>query len=110
MPFGFSVLSASLVLATMIFPVITMMASDAMMAVPKSLRDAAYGLGATTLGRQSVPLFFLLPGRGIFTGIVLGLARALGEALCRGYGCRSNEGFPNLPISAGNGHDNGHCF
>ena len=109
MPFGFSVLSASLVLATMIFPVITMMASDAMMAVPKSLRDAAYGLGAT---RWETIRTVVLPSArtGIFTGIVLGLAPCFGRSPCRGYGCRSNEGFPNLPISAGNGHDNGHCF
>ena len=70
MPFGFSVLSASLVLATMIFPVITMMASDAMMAVPKSLRDAAYGLGAT---RWETIRTVVLPSArtGIFTGIAM---------------------------------------
>ena len=80
MPFGFSVLAASIVLAIMIFPVITTMAADAMLAVPKSYRDASYGLGATrweTIRQVVVPPAH----RGIFTGIVLGLARALGEAL-----------------------------
>lgn len=80
MPFGFSVLAANIVLAVMIFPVITMMASDAMMAVPNSWRDAAYGLGAT---RWETIRTVVIPAAktGIFTGIVLGLARALGEAL-----------------------------
>ena len=80
MPFGFSVLAASLVLAVMIFPVITTMAADAMLAVPKSWRDASYGLGAT---RWETIRNVILPAaqRGIFTGVVLGLARALGEAL-----------------------------
>ena len=80
MPFGFSVLAASLVLAVMIFPVITTMAADAMLAVPKTWRDASYGLGAT---RWETIRQVILPAahRGIFTGIVLGMARALGEAL-----------------------------
>ncbi len=47
MPFGFSVLAAGIVLAIMIFPTITTMAADAMAAVPKSWREASYGLGAT---------------------------------------------------------------
>ncbi len=102
MPFGFSVLSASLVLATMIFPVITMMASDAMMAVPKSLRDAAYGLGAT---RWEIIRTVVLPSArtGIFTGIVLGLARALGEALAVAMVVGQMKVFPTslfLPATA----------
>ena len=80
MPFGFSVLAAAIVLAVMIFPTITTMAADAMAAVPKSWREASYGLGAT---RWETIAHVVLPAAksGIFTGIILGLARALGEAL-----------------------------
>lgn len=80
MPYGFSVLAGGIVLAVMIFPTITTMAADAMNAVPKQWRDASYGLGAT---RWETIFHVVLPAArgGIFTGIILGLARALGEAL-----------------------------
>lgn len=80
MPFGFSVLAAGCVLAVMIFPTITTMAADALAAVPKTWRDASYGLGAT---RWETIAHVVIPAArgGIFTGIILGLARALGEAL-----------------------------
>lgn len=80
MPYGFSVLAAGCVLAVMIFPTITTMAADAIAAVPQSWRDASYGLGATrweTIARVVLPA----AKSGIFSGIILGLARAMGEAL-----------------------------
>jgi len=80
MPYGFSVLAAGCVLAVMIFPTITTMAADAIAAVPKSWRDASYGLGAT---RWETVAKVVLPAAksGIFSGVILGLARAMGEAL-----------------------------
>jgi phosphate transport system permease protein len=80
MPRGFSILAAAIVLSIMIFPTITTMAADAMLAVPKAWREASYGLGAT---RWETIWHVVLPAarNGIFTGIILGLARALGEAL-----------------------------
>lgn len=77
---GHSVLAAGLVLAVMIFPTITSVASDAIRAVSKDTRMAAYGLGSTrwqTIYRVVIPA--ALPG--IVSGVVLGLARAFGEAL-----------------------------
>ena len=77
---GHSILAASLVLSIMIFPSITSVASDAIRAVSKETRMAAYGLGSTrwqTIYRVVIPA--ALPG--IISGIVLGLARAFGEAL-----------------------------
>ena len=47
LPFGFSVLSAAFVLAVMIFPTITSVSSDAILAVPEEYRDASYALGST---------------------------------------------------------------
>jgi len=77
---GFTVLTGSLVLAVMIFPTITTVAADAIKAVPKTMKDAAYGLGCT---RWQAIRSVVIPAAspGIFTGIILGLARAFGEAL-----------------------------
>jgi phosphate transport system permease protein len=77
---GFSVLAAAIVLAIMIFPTITTTAVDALKAVPQSYREAAYGLGAT---RWQMIRQVIIPAakNGIVTGIILGLARAIGEAL-----------------------------
>lgn len=101
MPYGFSVLAAACVLAVMIFPTITAMASDAMKAVPHSWREASYGLGAT---RWETIYHVVLPAArsGIFTGIILGLARALGEALAVAMVIGQMKVFPTslfLPAS-----------
>lgn len=101
MPFGFSVLAAGIVLAVMIFPTITTMSADAMAAVPKSWREASYGLGAT---RWETIAHVVLPAAksGIFTGIILGLARALGEALAVAMVIGQMKVFPTslfLPAS-----------
>ena len=77
---GFSVLAAGIVLAVMIFPTITTLSADAIRSVPDSYRKAAYGLGST---RWQVIYHIVIPAAlsGIFTGIILGLSRAFGEAL-----------------------------
>lgn len=77
---GHSILAAGIVLAVMIFPTITSVSADAIAAVPKECRNAAYGMGSTrwqTIYRVVVPA----AGSGIISGIILGLARAFGEAL-----------------------------
>jgi phosphate transport system permease protein len=76
---GSSVISAGLTLGVLVFPVVVITASEAIRAVPQSIRDASYGLGATqweTIRFQVIPA--ALPG--ILTGVVLSIARALGEA------------------------------
>ena len=80
MPFSFSLLAAGIVLAIMIFPTITTMTADALASVPKSWREASYGLGAT---RWETIAHVVLPAAksGIATGVILGLTRAMGEAL-----------------------------
>ncbi|MEO8363787.1 MAG: phosphate ABC transporter permease PstA [Ilumatobacteraceae bacterium] len=76
---GFSVGSASAVLTMMVLPVMIVAAREALRAVPSSLRDGAYALGATkwqTISRQV--LSAATPG--IATGSILGVSRALGES------------------------------
>ena len=77
---GHSVLAASIVLAVMIFPTITSVAADAIHSVSKDGRMAAYGLGST---RWQTTYRIVLPAAssGIISGVILGLARAFGEAL-----------------------------
>lgn len=77
---GFSMLAGTLVLSVMILPTITSVAYDALLAVPKDLRLASYALGTTrwqTIRHVVIPA--ALPN--ILTGVVLGMARAFGEAL-----------------------------
>lgn len=77
---GFSLLAGGLVLSIMIFPTIASVAADSLRALSGDYKEASYALGATrwqTIRRVLVPAAF----PGILTGIVLGLARAFGEAL-----------------------------
>ena len=77
---GFSLLSGMIVLSIMILPTITTIATDAMSSLPKSLREGSYALGATrwqTIRKVLIPA--ALPT--LLTAVVLGMARAFGEAL-----------------------------
>lgn len=77
---GQSILAAGMVLAVMIFPTITSVASDAIAAVPKSCKDGAYGLGSTRW--QSIYRVIIPAAKsGIISAVIMGLARAFGEAL-----------------------------
>jgi len=76
--FGNSILSGALTLALLIMPVIIVSTREAIKAVPDSLREAAFGLGATkwqTIRRIIIPASF----GGILTGIILSISRAIGE-------------------------------
>ena len=77
---GFSLVAGIVVLSIMILPTIASIASDAVRSVPFEYLEASYGLGSTkwqAISRAIVPA----AKSGILTGIVLGLARAFGEAL-----------------------------
>jgi len=75
---GRTVLSAGLTLALLILPVIIINSQEAVRAVPRTIREASYGLGATkwqTIWRQILPAAF----PGILTGTILAFSRAVGE-------------------------------
>lgn len=77
---GFSLIAAIIVLSVMILPTIASISADAVKTVPESYLEASYGLGATRW--QTISKVILPAARGgILTAIVLGLARAFGEAL-----------------------------
>jgi len=73
-------LSAGLVLGIMITPMVSSLSEDAMLAVPRSLREAAYGLGAR---KHEVALRVVLPSAfsGIVASIILAMSRAIGETM-----------------------------
>lgn len=76
----FNALSASIVVGIMILPMVASLSEDAMVAVPRSLRDAAYALGATKL---EVATKVVVPAglSGIISSFVLACSRAIGETM-----------------------------
>jgi phosphate transport system permease protein len=76
--FGQSILSAGLALALLILPVVIVATREAIRAIPVAIREGAYALGATKWQTVSD---HLLPysAAGILTGVIIGLARAIGE-------------------------------
>jgi phosphate transport system permease protein len=72
--------SAGLVMGILILPLISSMTEDALSAVPRSLREAAYGMGATKL---EVALQVVVPAAlsGIAAAIIVGISRAIGETM-----------------------------
>ncbi|MBI4760771.1 MAG: phosphate ABC transporter permease subunit PstC [Chloroflexota bacterium] len=77
---AFNALSASIVMGFMILPLVASLSEDAMSAVPQSLRQAAYALGAT---RLEVTLRTVLPAAlsGISAAFILAVSRAIGETM-----------------------------
>lgn len=75
---GRTILSAGLTLGLLILPVIIINAQEAIRAVPSTLRQASYGLGAT---RWQTVWYHVLPNAlpGILTGTILAISRAMGE-------------------------------
>ena len=76
----YNMASAGLVMGILILPIITSMTEDALSAVPRSLREAAYGLGATKL---EVAVQIVVPAAlsGIAAAIIVGISRAIGETM-----------------------------
>lgn len=75
---GGSLLAGAFTLALLILPIIIVATREALKAVPNSLREASYGMGATkwqTIHHQILPA----ASGGILTGIILALSRAVGE-------------------------------
>ncbi|MFO1402827.1 MAG: phosphate ABC transporter permease subunit PstC [Steroidobacteraceae bacterium] len=79
-PFGIGLLTAGVVLAVMVLPFIASVMREVFRMAPRSLKEAAYGLGAT---QWNVVWQVVLPWSrpGVIGGIMLGLGRALGETM-----------------------------
>ncbi|MDR1164843.1 MAG: phosphate ABC transporter permease subunit PstC [Deltaproteobacteria bacterium] len=80
LPSGLNILNASLFLAVMATPTVASLGEDALSAVPQSVQDASYALGAThweTIWKVILPASL----SGLSTAVILGLGRALGETI-----------------------------
>lgn len=76
--FGQSILSAGLTLALLILPVVIVATREAIRSIPQMIREGAYACGATTW--QTVRDHILpYSSPGILTGVIIGMARAIGE-------------------------------
>jgi phosphate transport system permease protein len=75
---GRSILTAGLTLALLILPIIIVATRESIRAVPYSIREAAYGIGAT---KGQVTRDHVLPAAvpGVLTGVIIGVSRAIGE-------------------------------
>ena len=76
--FGQSILSAGLTLALLILPVVIVATREAIRSIPQAIREGSYALGAT---QWQTVRYHILPysSAGILTGIIIGMARAIGE-------------------------------
>lgn len=95
---GANLLSAIIVLAIMILPTVINVSCSSIRAVPDSLRHASLGLGASKL--QTIFKVVIPAAKsGIMTGIVLGIGRALGEAMAINMVAGGSVNFP-LPFNS----------
>lgn len=92
-------LAAGLVCGLLVLPIIASVAEDGMSAVPMSLREGAFGMGAN---RMQVALRVVFPAAlsGIVAGLVLGAARAIGETVVILLAAGNGQLLPNGPVTA----------
>ncbi len=77
---GFNALSPGLVMGVMIIPLVASLSEDALYAVPRSLREAAYALGSSRL-QTSFRVVLPAASSGVLVSIILAISRALGETM-----------------------------
>ncbi|MEL7355455.1 MAG: phosphate ABC transporter permease subunit PstC [Cyanobacteria bacterium J06634_6] len=97
---GFNALSAGLVLGIMITPMVASLSEDALYAVPRSLKDGSYALGAT---KRETVVSVILPAAlsGIVSSLILATSRAVGETMIVTLAAGANPtlGFnPFVPV------------
>lgn len=91
----FNALAGAIAVAVMILPTIASLCDDALRAVPDSLRQAGYAMGAT---KKEVSLQVMAPAAlsGIIAAVILALSRAIGETMIVVVAC---GGSPNLTLN-----------
>jgi len=77
---SFNALSAGIVMGIMIIPYVSSISEDALYAVPKSLREAAYGMGSTRL-QTAFKVTIPAASSGIIVSVILAISRAIGETM-----------------------------
>lgn len=94
---GFNSISPGIVMGIMIIPMISSLSEDALFAVPKSLRDASYGMGAT---RFQTVFKVLVPSAasGIIVSVLLAISRAVGETMIVAIAAGQQPNFTLNPL------------
>jgi phosphate transport system permease protein len=77
---GFNSLSAGIVMGIMIIPYVSSLSEDALHAVPKALREASFGMGATKI-QTAFKVIVPAASSGIIVSIILAISRAIGETM-----------------------------
>jgi phosphate transport system permease protein len=93
----YNVLSAALAVGVMVLPLVASLSEDALRAVPRSLREGAFGVGATKL---EVSTRIVLPAAlsGVVAAIILAVSRAVGETMIVAIASGSRSQFADDPL------------
>ena len=91
--------SAGLVMGILILPLVCSMSEDALSAVPRSLREAAYALGATKL-ETATKIVFPAALSGITAAVIIALSRAIGETMIVAIAAGAGSAFTFNPFQA----------
>ena len=94
---SFNALAAGLIMGVMIIPTVASVSEDAIYAVPRSLREGAYALGAT---RRETATRIVVPAAlsGIVAAVILGVSRAIGETMIVTIAMGSQANFGGSPL------------
>jgi len=95
----YNMASAGIVMGIMILPLISSMSEDALSAVPRSLREASYGLGATKL-ETATQVVVPAALSGIAAAFIIGISRAVGETMIVAIAAGSGPAFTFNPFQA----------
>lgn len=95
----YNMLSAGLVMGIMILPLISSISEDALSAVPRSLREAAYAMGATRF-EASVQVVLPAALSGIGAAVIVGISRAVGETMIVAVASGATSEFTFNPLKA----------
>lgn len=91
--------SAGLVMGILILPLVSSMSEDALSAVPRSLREAAYAMGATKL-ETSLKVVVPAALSGIAAAFIVGISRAIGETMIVAIAAGAGPAFTFNPFKA----------
>lgn len=95
----YNMLSAGIVMGIMILPLISSMSEDALSAVPNSLREAAYAMGATPF-EASIQVILPAALSGIGAAVIVGISRAVGETMIVAVASGATSRFSFNPLDA----------
>jgi phosphate transport system permease protein len=96
---SFNALAAGLIMGVMIIPTVASVSEDAIYAVPRSLREGAYALGAT---RRETATKIVVPAAlsGIVAAVILGVSRAIGETMIVTIAMGAQANFGGTPLES----------